>query len=78
MKNLWLKGCSGVCSVEDLSLMVELEILHLIGTGVKELGPLANCSQMKELDLTDCKGVSSIEPLSGCGIWKCLSWRRQM
>ncbi|PON85803.1 NB-ARC domain, LRR domain containing protein [Trema orientale] len=64
LRQLKLRDCSLLKTLQDLASLKELEILDISGTAVGYLPPLDNCSNLRQLLLKDC---SQMEDLLGLG-----------
>ncbi|WP_326559876.1 NACHT domain-containing protein [Micromonospora sp. NBC_01796] len=65
LEHLTLGGCNWVESTTPLTTLTALKRLSLPRTRVSELGPLAELTQLRHVDLEGCTAVTSLAPLAG-------------
>ncbi|KAG1666698.1 hypothetical protein FOA52_013610 [Chlamydomonas sp. UWO 241] len=58
--------CYGITSINTVGSCAQLKCLRMPGVSVRDLAPLAACSQLEELWMAGSFLVTSLEPLTAC------------
>ncbi|KAL7188565.1 hypothetical protein ACSBR1_038435 [Camellia fascicularis] len=68
LKQLFLRGCQLLESVQDLEALTKLEVLDLSGTALTHLPPLNNFTNLRQLVLRDCANLEEFLHLEMCDL----------
>ncbi|KAI7989504.1 putative disease resistance protein [Camellia lanceoleosa] len=66
LKQLFLRGCQLLESLQDLEALTKLEVLDLSGTALTHLPPLNNFTKLRQLVLRDCANLEEFLHLEMC------------
>ncbi|KAF5935574.1 hypothetical protein HYC85_026703 [Camellia sinensis] len=66
LKQLFLRGCQLLESLQDLEALTKLEVLDLSGTALTHLPPLNNFTNLRQLVLRDCANLEEFLHLEMC------------
>lgn len=54
-----------VCSLHGLARLKRLEVINLANTPIRQLSALAETSSLRRVNVSDCRGLTNLQPLRG-------------